>query len=177
MTKSPRNSPEIGVSDREDSRITPHPVWPTVIGALSVGIAFINLLPCVLCFAVFIAQPDDVDPPFVCLSIPVGIMGSLGLWAGIALLQRRLLARRCSLAYGWATILTSGLLSLILGLSTRDMGTQLSVAGTIELVGTASWGSWHVLNAAYGVFLLVWFCRPTIKRQVDTWAHNTGRTR
>jgi hypothetical protein len=189
VTKSPSNSPDIGVSDREYSRITPRPVWATVIGACSIAIGVINLLSFVLAMS-FLPQGPYAPAPPGSSHVEFGLLGSMILPAGVRTLQRRRSARDLHILYAgmflllWTAITLQGihdsrrLLTGFQALMNGQMQPSLIPAFLTEI----AWLLWIVLLIAHATFLLVWFFRRDIRKQVAAWPirspkrHRPGET-
>lgn len=150
---------------------TPPPLqtWPTVIGVLSiVHGACVGLVIAMGTIGAVarLGQPAP-DPASariagrLCAICSVWLLSAQGIVAGIQALRRRPSARSAHLAYGLLGLLPA--CGYVFALTAMGRAGSLSAFLVIVIVAA------FLLISAYPLFALVWFLRPTIRRQVQEW--------
>ncbi len=175
------------VQELKPSRVTGSgALWPALVGIISIVFGSSGVLLCVLDLCTSLAQPAAVrpfGPGFVPVKlVAVGIPALMSLWlllAGIGILRRKQTSmvsiRRWAvvkivLVCLFLTCLTGALLLLVGEVSGKPDhyvseaigGVGLGIVVTIELVLAA----WFL---AWPIFVLKWFSRAVVQRQVGTW--------
>jgi len=175
VTELPDNATAPNVPVPSDGPGAPLSVWPTLIGLSSIGIAVVNLLPCLLAVIVAPQGPYGHTVP----GVGLGLFSFVLLPAGIRTLQRRRSAGDLHILHAgmyllvWAAVIlqgsyySSGLTTGLKALMTGQMPPSLIP----EFLSHVAWLLWIVLLAAHAVFLLAWFLRPAIKAQVAAWPY------
>ena len=158
------------------------PSWPITIGVLSIIFSSMPLLCTpfgLLMQATGIGQNEvltafpDWYRTYSILAGLVGIaLGVVELLAGITSLKRRAVTRTLHLTYG-ALAVCLGIVGTAVAVGMMDTVTELSglppqlqLTLRVSMIGGMV-GS--VFGLAYPVFLLIWFSRVKIRRQVDAW--------
>jgi hypothetical protein len=150
--------------------------WPTVIGILSVVFASMALVCLPAMTAWNAANPHskkvysylpDWYRPWEIVSMFGGIVFAiLLLSAGVTLLKRRPVSRALHLAYGGLSVAISLINTVILFVALSEI---TGAPGPVKagMIGGGIGGTCGGL--IYPIFLLVWFSRAVIAREVNTW--------
>ena len=144
----------------------PRPRWATVIGVISIIWASLKLLCCG--WASFLNNLW-----YFTMAEVVGFVAAFILFVGgIQLLRQRRWARRCLLLYGGITAAVLACVSVpfairvipwILGAPPwREWEPELSASLAHAIFG-------FLISLAWPVFVLIWFNRPAIRRQMSDW--------
>ncbi|MFB3893564.1 MAG: hypothetical protein ACE15C_16245 [Phycisphaerae bacterium] len=149
------------------------PSWPVVIGVISIVLASMGLVctPLTLVFNNFGAiqkSQRDVFPQWFLdagtITSVIGIgQALLLLIAGILLAKRRPGARSLHLVYGWLGV--AGAVASVVMLFSLNFA-SMPPAGKI---GVVSGAIAIPVALAYPIFLLVWFMRARIAREMAEW--------
>jgi hypothetical protein len=172
MTQMPEQSPPYEAPQDLPPR---QPVWPKVIGIISVVLASLGLVctPISLFLGMRGANAEEALKYFpdwwlayTTVSCIVGILQAiLLLAAGIVVLLKRPAGRVLHLVYAVITIVLGMASSAIgaTGLVTADMPAPIKISVAVGVfIGV-------LVGMIYPVFLLIWFLRPRIRDQVAAW--------
>jgi len=159
------------------------PVWPVVIGVISVVFGALGIICTPIGLVMNAHSPVGADmreyfpdsyTSFIRADTVVGLgVSVLLLAAGICLLKRRPVTRGLHTGYAIANIcravLTAVLMMTMVLPAVRDAAArgEVEVALTVGIVVGAIGGL--LGGMAYPVFLLIWFGRSKIARQVRQW--------
>lgn len=159
------------------------PVWPIVIGVISVIFGAIGIISVPVGLMISARGPatDDLRkyfPPqfmsFTRVDTVVGLaVSALLLAAGISLLKRRRVTRGLHTGYAIVNIcravLTAVLTMTMVFPAVRDAAARGEIEGALPVIIVAGAIGGLLSGMAYPVFLLIWFGRSKIARQVRQW--------
>jgi hypothetical protein len=151
------------------------PVWPTVIGVISVSLAGLGLICSPVSFVdvqkIISGRPTEYPYPewfrdYTLVAVLFGMLMSVVLLVGgIQLLRRRPVARMLHLVYGWVNVFSTvvGAGIMIAAASSPDIDPSTRIPFLAGAIGGV------VTGLAYPVFLLVWFYRRKMTSQIHGW--------
>lgn len=152
------------------------PVWPTVIGVISIVLASLAIICTPVSLAINAANPAYANlmgrlpewfATYQLVATFFGIGASFLLLAGgIQLVRRRPSARAILLIY--AGIGLAGQVVGLLAVGSALSGADLAGPERAGFIGGMCGGM--VAGLAYPVFLLIWFLRGGIRREMATWS-------
>lgn len=174
MTQVPEQSPPYEAAQDLPPQ---QPVWPKVIGIISIVLASLGLIctPISLFVSMRGANAEEALKFFpdwwlayTTVSCVVGVLQAiLLLAAGIVVLLKRPAGRVLHLVYA--------VIAIVLGIASSAFGAASILTGDMPApikIGTAVGIFIGVLvGMIYPVFLLIWFLRPKIRDQVAAWGH------
>lgn len=152
----------------------PRPIWPTVIGILSILQGFFWASCIGLTVAMRAMHPVQEEPSpegwwgavRPALGVVVLVLPILVVVAGIQLIRHRPSGRTLHILYGIVTLLVHGVLFASGAVSMYPRYSENSMLGAYG-VGLAVGA---LLSMGYPVFVLIWFLRPKIRRQMMAWS-------
>ncbi len=145
-------------------------LWPTAIGSVSIAMGIVLMLGIIgnlLSIGITILASGSID----------GLLG-YGLWDQVATCAQLLKGLNGGLLLAAGVLLTRhakkgpGMHKLfaILAIITGIAGPLAHISYWITDWHSMYWMIWPAaMNMVFPVFLLIWFCRPRIKRQVAQW--------
>jgi hypothetical protein len=152
------------------------PIWPTVIGVISILLGFPSVASLVICLAYLLVgrgplmHITELHGSSLAVNAALGTyvfgMSSLLLLGGSGVFQRRPWGRTLLLVYAWVT----------LGLLAAFAGSWVLSFASGGYADPAHWGQaaskalWPWLpHGLYPLFLILWFRRPRIRAQLSQW--------
>jgi hypothetical protein len=151
---SPPPVPPVQVSQR--------PVWPLPIGVISIVVAVIACLRALGAFATLFMAAGGWMLAAGCFGLAVGLVLLAG---GIKLLRRDPQARGLHIGYACLQLLMIGISVGFLSRAWFGGGGPVALPAQFWALFLARVG----IGAAYPVFLLIWFFRPSVRAEVDSW--------
>ena len=149
-------------------------VWPVVVGAVSVYWAARGLLASTMQFAAgaiydFAEVRGELEGLWWQWAAIQACLYALLLTAGWLLMRRRPLAVALHLIYGATAPLAAAGHAFFHGIALEEEGIDL-----YGLLGAPDFGFIALISrplpeALFGLFMLVWFCRPGIRAQAKLW--------